>query len=245
MNQKIDRYSAEIFGNLEGWVSNRQPMMMRIIDSIHRETGVTGDIAEIGVHHGLYLMLLAAVRRDGEMIRAFDVFEDQQFNADMSGYGSRAALEGAIDRWYGKEKKAFAVHRIDSLAMRNAGLKKYFPKPVRLFSVDGGHTKIHACNDLLIAKDVICPGGVVILDDFFAVLWPVVTEGFFDFLTKQDGKLAPLLYFENKLFLTTANEQPAMLKSLREKLDIAIGEEIHNQLWKYVTIAGSTMLVRA
>lgn len=243
MNKMIDRYSAEIFPTLQGWVAPRQPMMVGIIDAIHQERGITGDIAEIGVHHGLFMLLLAAVRRDGERIRAFDVFEDQASNVDASGMGSRSHFEAAINRWY--DPAHFDVHQIDSLTMKGPEIARYLPKPVRLFSVDGGHTRIHAANDLHVANQVITPGGVVILDDFFAVLWTGVTEGFFDFMNSGPVKLAPLVYFENKLYLTTVDEQPAMLTVLRDKLDIAIGAEIHNQLWKYVEITGTTMLVRA
>ena len=243
MSDMIHRYKSEIFGALEGWVAPRQPLMIELVDAIQREREVTGDIVEIGVHHGLFTMLLAAVRKPGEVVRAFDVFEDQSANVDASGNGSRAVFESAIARWY--DPADFIVTQIDSLAMRGAATGKHLPNPVRLFSVDGGHTRIHAANDLMVANDVMTPGGVVILDDFFAVLWPGVTEGFFDFMRAPGVKLAPLCYFENKLYMTTAPEQPAMLKALREELDAALGDEMHNGLWKYVELAGYQTLVRA
>ncbi|CCG42863.1 conserved hypothetical protein [Magnetospirillum molischianum DSM 120] len=188
-------------------------------------------------------MLLAAVRRSGETIRAFDVFENQSANVDASGKGSRGIFEAAIARWYNPAD--FVVTQVDSLEMRGAATGRYLPNPVRLFSVDGGHTRVHAWNDLMIANDVMVSGGVVILDDFFAVLWPGVTEGFFEFMRAPRVKIAPLCFFENKLYMTTATEQPDMLARLRLKLEAAIGDEIHNGLWKYVELAGYTVLVRA
>lgn len=243
MSDLIHRFSAEIAGELEGWVAPRQPLMVGLVDAIQRERGVTGDIVEIGVHHGLFTMLLAAVRRDGETVRAFDVFEDQAANIDASGSGSREIFESAIARWY--DPAHFIVTQADSLDMRGAAIGRHLPDPVRLFSVDGGHTRVHAANDLMIANDVMTPGGIVILDDFFAVLWTGVTEGFFDFMRAPGVKLAPLCYFENKLYITTAAEQPDMLVALRAKLDEAIGAEMHNGLWKYIELAGYKALVRA
>jgi len=128
--------------------------------------------------------------------------------------------------------------------MAGQDLSKFLPNPVRLFSVDGGHTKIHAANDLAIANEVISPGGVIILDDFFAMHWTGVTEGFFDFM-KTPNRLAPLVYFENKLYITTRDEQPEMLKALRAELDLTIGAEIHDGMWKYVSMCDTLFLTRA
>ena len=245
MNERITRYCDVIRGNLEGWVSGRQPMMLDLIDRVQSEMGVSGDIAEIGVHHGLFLLLLAAARRDTEMVRAFDVFDLQEQNVDHSGCGSREMLEDAIQLYYSLEQDKFVISRIDSLSMRLEGLKSLFPAPVRLFSIDGGHTRVHASNDLAIAQDVIAPGGVAILDDFFAVLWPGVTEGYFQYMANPETALAPVLYFENKLFLTTRSHHDEFITRLRAQLDQTIGEEIHNGQWKYVELSGHLLLCRA
>ncbi len=82
---------------------------------------------------------------------------------------------------------------------------------IRLFSIDGGHHIEHVINDLSIAQELLCPRGIVLLDDFFGPLWPTVTEGFFEYMKRRNARLAPLLVFQNKLFLTTYSEQPAML----------------------------------
>ena len=46
---------------------------------------------EIGVHHGLSALALAAIRRDGAQLVAIDLFDELQArNVSGSGSGSRA-----------------------------------------------------------------------------------------------------------------------------------------------------------
>lgn len=40
------------------------------------------------------------------------------------------------------------------------------------------------------------PGGIVTLDDYMSVHWPVVTEGFCRFMDSQNRRLKPFLYFQ-------------------------------------------------
>ncbi|TXN22692.1 class I SAM-dependent methyltransferase [Methylobacterium sp. WL9] len=245
MRIEIQIYLDEIRHQLQGWVGDRQPMIIDLIDEIQRDLGVVGDIAEIGVHHGLFLMLLAAVRQDHETIRAFDLFDRQDLNLDKSGQGSLEIFTAAIEKYYPGISESFIVKSEDSLNITPLNLKKYFPNNVRLFSIDGGHTRTHVINDLSVAQNVLSAGGVAILDDFFGPHWPEVTEGYFTFMNNNNRRLVPFLFFQNKLFLTTFSEHGNISNKFRALVEQRIGSEIHDGMWKYVNIAGHQVLSKA
>jgi hypothetical protein len=100
----------------------------------------------------------------------------------------------------------------------------------------------HAFNDLSLAQEILAPGGIVALDDFMRTFWPGVTEGFYRFMAKQNRRLRPFFYFQNKLFLTTISEHQWQLAEIRTEMDRIVGDEMHQGNWKYVDIAGAQCL---
>jgi hypothetical protein len=66
--------------------------IVNVIGTILDANGVGGNIAEFGVHHGLFLFLLNTLRNDGEACFAIDVFDEQGLNVDYSGRGSLAVF---------------------------------------------------------------------------------------------------------------------------------------------------------
>jgi hypothetical protein len=242
METKLDLFRSQMRHQIEGWVGDRQPDLIEAIDKAQRELDVRGDIVEIGVHHGLFMLLLAAVRREDEKVLAFDIFDRQELNVDHSGSGVQALVEGNIARFYPEDQDAFVVRAADSMSIRGADLPTLFPRGVRLFSVDGGHTKAHVANDLNIAQETLSPGGVAILDDFLGPHWISVTEGFFHYMATTNRRLAPFLFFQNKLYLTTFSEHAIVSRVTRTHLDTWLGDEIHNGSWKYVDVAGFQVL---
>jgi hypothetical protein len=75
-----------------------------------------------------------------------------------------------------------------------------------------------------------------------SVHWPGVTEGFYRFMGTQNRRLRPLLYFQNKLFLTTVSEHATHLAQFRSEIEARFSDEVRNIRWKPVEIAGSECL---
>ena len=238
----VQRFCDEIRHRVPGWVSERTPEIIDCIDKGQAELGVVGDIAEIGVHHGLFLLLLAAVRRDREAVHAFDLFERQDLNIDHSGAGSIEDVRNAIRIFYPSNIDAFTLRAVDSMSIRSSNVQAYFPSLVRLLSIDGGHTQLHVVNDLNIAQEVLVGGGVAVLDDFMGPHWPSVTEGFFRFMATLNQRLAPFLSFQNKLYLTTYSEHALVSAAVKTHLDARLGPEMFSGAWKYVELAGHRVI---
>src|SRR5439155_4104777 len=101
----------------------------------------------------------------------------------------------------------------------------------------------HVCNDLTLAQEVLVPGGIIALDDFLGPHWPTVTEGFYRFMATRNRRLSPLLFFQNKLFLTTASEHDLWSERLGAGLVASFGDdEMRAGRWKNIEIAGTKAL---
>jgi hypothetical protein len=80
----------------------------------------------------------------------------------------------------------------DSLSLEPQALASRLGGPnVRLFSVDGDHSKTAVLHDLALAEAVLAPGGVIIADDFFNPWYPTVTEALYEFF-RSPGDLEPV-----------------------------------------------------
>jgi Methyltransferase domain len=230
------------FDSIEGWVGDRIFHIVDFIKLYHEQQNIHGDIAEIGVHHGKLFVILAAVARSDEMCIAVDLFENQRLNVDSSGNGSKNVFESHIRTHFPELLDRVRIVACDSMSITpSTASAKLSERGIRLFSIDGGHTIAHVVNDLSIAQEVLVSSGVVLLDDFLGPMWPSVSEGFFNYMSIANRRLAPILIFQNKLFLTTFSEHDQALRALRDYLDRTVGAEIHNR-WRYSLLCGFSVL---
>lgn len=219
--------------------------MVRFCDAVHERMDVQGDIVEIGIHHGKLFFILAAAARENERCIAIDLFNNQSLNIDSSGHGDYGRFTQNIETLFPQIKPQLKIIEGDSMSIPVARADRVVgTEGVRLFSVDGGHTKHHVLQDMSIAQELVVSGGVVLLDDFLGPHWVGVTEGFFEYMATLNRRFAPFMVFENKLFLTTFSEQPAMLVAVREFIEAEYGDEIHNR-WRYIDICGFQVLSHA
>lgn len=197
------RYIAAGLLRVEGWLD---PLSARFILALHdaqTELGVIGSVGEIGVHHGKLFILLHLMLREGERSFAVDVFERQYLNVDQSGAGNRERFLANLAKWSGQ------LDRVEIIAESSESISPHriteLVGPVRIFSVDGGHTEALTINDLSIADQSLTQGGVVIIDDYFNPHWPDVSCGVGRYFRESTTELRPLLICPNKIFLCAAD----------------------------------------
>jgi SAM-dependent methyltransferase len=201
--------------NISGWLGPGSSLATFLLSEWQVRRGVQGAIAEIGVHHGKYFILLALLCQPGERAIAIDVFEDQHLNPDRSGLGDLQQFRRSCEIWLDRPDEVI-VHQCDSLLL--AGRDIFSPglpqtaerrEGVRIFSVDGSHTAQHTANDIQVAFDTLAPGGVVIVDDFYNPRWPGVQEGVHRVLNRRND-IAVAAYGDNKLYLVQASDHAAV-----------------------------------
>ena len=188
---------------VDGWLDEGAISAVVAFAGWQEQQGIHGDVAEIGVHHGKFFILLANLRLAGERAFAVDVFADQHLNLDKSGRGDLHILRDNI-RKFGDINGIDIIHK-DSLELTRANFYTDSNSSIRLFSVDGSHTAAHTFSDLKISANVLSQEGLIILDDFYNPDWPGVQEGFHLFLRKCNEEIAPIAYGNNKLFLCHKN----------------------------------------
>jgi hypothetical protein len=241
--QRLEYFNSNVYGRVEGWLGDRMWQIVNVIGTILDTNGVHGNIAEFGVHHGLFLFLLNTLRNEDELCFAIDVFDEQRLNVDCSGRGSSSVFLSHVETLMASQQRSFRVVQRDTTSFSIIDIVNLFGKKgVKFFSIDAGHTVQHACNDLTLAQEVLVSGGVIALDDYMSVHWPGVTEGFYRFMHFQNRRLKPFLFFQNKLFLTTVSEHGLCLQQFRTAIEATCGDEVRSGRWKDVEIAGSNCL---
>jgi cephalosporin hydroxylase len=242
----LDYFNSQIATAVEGWLGDRMWQVIDMIGEIFDEKRIEGHIVEFGVHHGLFLFLLTALRKNDEKCVAVDVFDQQDLNIDKSGNGSLAVFQSHLDNLIGPYKRHFQIVQRDTLSLDIGELRSLLgDRHAKCVSIDAGHTVHHVFSDLLLAQDVLQAGGIVAVDDFMSVHWPGVTEGFYRFMSTANRRLKPFLYFQNKLFLTTISEHAAFIELLRAKIEQRYPEEVRYVRWKPVEVAGDQCIAFA
>jgi hypothetical protein len=203
--EKLDSASAHALRYVKnmdavhGWLLPEAARCIVCLHDAQRRNGVRGSVAEIGVHHGKLFILLCLLRNEGEIAVGYDLFGQQDQNIDNSGKGSLGILRDNL-RHVNVATSHIKLITANSLELTGATVLRDSESPVRLFSIDGGHTAEITRNDLSIAAEAIADDGVVILDDFFNEAWPGVATGTAQFLRDDRKKLVPFAILGNKVF---------------------------------------------
>jgi hypothetical protein len=165
--------------------------------------GAAGHVLEIGVHHGLSTIAVAALRGPGKRVVAVDLFERlQHLNVSTSGEGSRTLLERNMRRFH-PNLKFLRILEQASGTVTPTDLGEGFT----FCHIDGGHSRQETYQDLGLCAAVTAEGGLIALDDYFNPDFPGVCEGAVEFLVRHPGKLRPLAVGYQKILF--AKGQPA------------------------------------
>jgi Methyltransferase domain len=228
MTQSSAIYRAVGHRFVEGWLEPEVLDVVQVFDSVQRHNEISGGVAEVGVHHGKFFIGLLLLRGEQRAL-AIDVFGDQHLNIDGSGQGDRDKFLANTKRW--ASASGMVVHQADSTTLNSADVRELIGCPVRLFSVDGGHTEEIVFSDMKLAEACLTPGGVVIADDVFNERWPGVSAGTLQYL--KSGGLAPFAIGFNKVFFT----RPEYVEIFQHAIERKCGSSIRIAL-EYSTYAG-------
>lgn len=184
------------FSKIHGWC---EPFTAEIMHYLAKEQQITGDILEIGIHHGKsFIPIASAVKKDEKAI-AVDVFENQDLNIDKSGLGDRHIFEKNLTIFLPEQ-----IVQIKTESSINLS-KKDFDNNVRLVSIDGGHTEEITFSDICLASSITNnDDALVFLDDIFNKCWPGVKRGFDRFIAEYPDDFAIIALIPNKLVLGRA-----------------------------------------
>jgi cephalosporin hydroxylase len=219
------RYLREM-DTVDGWCSPTTGLAMAELLWQQERDGVSGGIAEIGVHHGKSFLFLALAARPGDRLVAIDLFERQKENIDASGHGDRQRFHETLRRF----APGVSVEEVTASSQELWELEEKLKlRGLRFLSIDGGHTRELTLNDLRLADALLGQDGLCVVDDVLSSHWTGVISGIFEFLNNDPG-LVPCAIIPNKLLLARSERQEHWRNVLRavlghnlEKSDMEFG----------------------
>lgn len=197
----LQRYLAA-FHRIEGWFQFDAALMFMAYHQLLAGHGIAANVLEIGVHHGLSTIAVAALRPPGAKLYAVDLFDHlQSQNISGSGAGNRAIFEHNMREFFGDIDFIVPITGASGSLHRSS-----FQGDFSFCHVDGGHSRAETFHDLDLAASLLVPGGLVALDDYFNAEFPGVSEGAVELLIRKPGMLVPVAIAYNKVLF---QKQPA------------------------------------
>lgn len=205
LNELMKMYDEKI-NKIKGHLNPNAAYLSLFILSKQIEKTFHGSVLEIGILHGKYLALLANCLSEDEICVGVDPFyvkdTDERF------------VWNNIRKVAPIEKVQIIAERSDT---RTAAAYRDTWGPFRFIHIDGSHRSPDVIHDLQLANDILNDFGIIAFDDFYNVLWPGVTEGFFRyFMDQENPELVPIGYCSNKLFLSRPSFAQLYLGMIQE-----------------------------
>ncbi|GHF65339.1 class I SAM-dependent methyltransferase [Streptomyces griseosporeus] len=184
------------------------------------DTGVTGDLLEVGVYMGKSAIFTGRHVREGERYTVCDLFEGDA--PDEANRAESTKSYSSLTR-QAFEENYLSFH--DELPRVLQGPSSVVPQEVdpgscRFVHVDASHLYEHVYGDIAAAQKALKPGGIVVLDDFRSEHTPGVSIAAWEAVLNRG--LNPVCLSTQKLYGTWDDPEPwqeALLEAVRERKD--------------------------
>jgi hypothetical protein len=195
----FNKYNSKNRKKIKGWLSEIDNRILEVILELQVNNEIVGSVAEIGLHHGKSFIPLCLSLQEKEKGYGIDLFEDQAKNIDQSGRGSTLYVNNNLAD-FGISPERYVLDSRSSELVEPSDIIDSVGK-IRFFSIDGGHWSEIVMNDLNLAQQVMCHGGVIALDDYLRPEWPEVAVGFHRWYFENNKKFSVFAIGFNKVYL--------------------------------------------
>ena len=121
--------------NVAGWLNKGDMALIGNISEVQRQSGVSGDLAELGVFQGKSLIFLSLLSRQPEKLFAFDIFPDDLLSKTKANLDSFANYP---------ELGKVHFHQGSTTELSQDQLEKLFDTNLRILHIDAKTTQEHA-----------------------------------------------------------------------------------------------------
>lgn len=226
----IDQYRPLLKRNSNGGgLSVHSIAAWRFLFDCQRDFGISGDMIEIGVWHGVGVAAMRMHAEKGETVCGYDI----------------GLQSGEIDETLTSVLGGSAGVKL--VETDSTQLRKIYPAGShgRFIHIDGEHSYSAVRSDLELAEHILCEGGIVAVDDFFSMPSACITQAVFDALAARPFALRMFLAGANKAYLSTpkffARYRRAVLERFSEfaydefGLSLTLAKNGHGTEIDYVT----------
>ena len=177
---------------IDGWLSRLDAELIVAISSSQNIAAISGNLLEIGVYRGKTAILLGHLARASEAFHVCDIFEEASSDSTFSAEIYTGLQQSQFEANYLRHHSALPIiHCVPSNQM-----SELISGTFRLVHVDGSHLYEGVRSDLVLAKQLLTAGGVVVADDFrslhtpgvSAAVWESITLGALDLVAVTNSK---------------------------------------------------------
>ncbi|MCP4394279.1 MAG: class I SAM-dependent methyltransferase [Alphaproteobacteria bacterium] len=184
--------------SIEGWFFN---ISHGIFDSLLQfqteNTTIQGHLGEIGVFKGKSASIIAKHTKSHEDL----------FLIDPTISINEAIIRKNISNiCKDKPPNNISVFPTTSECFKTQDNINKYLRNTRFFHIDGCHTGEAVDNDLDIAHDLLSNEGIVVLDDYFNIIYPQITEALYNYLYRYPYRFKIFLCGNNKAYLCRPKE---------------------------------------
>ncbi len=184
----------DAFPSIQGFFTFDAALMFMAYNQFIRADGILGDVLEIGVHHGLSAVALGSLVENGKRFVAVDLFEIQDQNYSRSGEGHREVFLQNMQTFF-DDLGFLQIVAGSSAELKPEALGSQFS----FCHIDGGHSPEETYQDLKLCSQILLPGGLLAVDDYFNPSFPGVSEGAIKFKLEHPETLKPIAIGFNKV----------------------------------------------
>ncbi len=218
----VDRYLDEGFLAVPGMSSRFAAGIVCGLMRIQTSLGVSGHVAEIGTFQGRFFIALAHALEEGERAIGIDTF-DWPTPAVLDRFEENCGRHGiGPERRITWKARSTDIRHEALSAQLDGGL-------VRLFHLDGDHTRPSLTHDLELATSVLCPGGLIVLDDMLHPGYPMLMVAVHEYLQRHPGMT--VLCVIDRESLTAASKFVLCEATWFERYQTVLMEDYKAHIW--------------
>jgi predicted O-methyltransferase YrrM len=178
--------------SVAGWFTQRDAMLFDAIDVGQRAAGITGDLLEIGCYQGTSAILLGYMKQTHERLVICDLFDGTTESPEDDVERSRYYTPNFGRQMFEDNYRRFHTELPEIIGESSTTLRDFVhDRTFRFIHIDGSHAYDQVRKDLLLAKELLVPGGVVAFDDLLSPHTPGVTAAVWEGVA-NDG-LIPMM----------------------------------------------------
>ncbi|WP_458247604.1 class I SAM-dependent methyltransferase [Streptomyces sp. MAI_2237] len=209
--------------DVPGWFPPLDQLLFTWFLERQEAAGLGGDLLELGAYMGKSAILLGRHRRNGEEFTVCDLFGGEA--PDGANRAETAKSYSSLTR-QAFERNYLSFH--DALprvleAPTSVITAEVAPRSCRFVHIDASHLYEHVRDDIGAARDLLVPGGIVVLDDFRSEHTPGVSVATWEAVLNRG--LRPVCLSTQKLYGTWDDPEAAqeeLLEMLRARTDVGL-----------------------
>jgi predicted O-methyltransferase YrrM len=189
-NATVDAYLADGYSSVVGMSSRFAAAVASQMLKIQTGLGVSGPFAEIGTFEGRFFIAMAHALTTDEKAIGIDLF-DWPNPEIIDRFHANCRKHGVPDDKRVTLKADSRVMKPDDLLKASGGQK------IRMFHIDGEHSRAALKRDLALATSVIGDGGIIILDDMLHPGYPTLMVAVQEYL-EANPDIVPLCVIDRE-----------------------------------------------